>query len=104
MTDASPTPTPAKSRRGLNFLIITLVALALILVAGAWWLLYGRLYESTDNAYVRGDVILVSAQARGTATAVHIQNTDTVKAGDAWWRSTRSTPAWAWMPRPINWP
>ncbi|MQA55451.1 efflux RND transporter periplasmic adaptor subunit [Pseudomonas piscis] len=83
MTDASPTPTPAKSRRGLNFLIITLVALALILVAGAWWLLYGRLYESTDNAYVRGDVILVSAQARGTATAVHIQNTDTVKAGDA---------------------
>ena len=85
MSDATqtPVPAPAKSRRGLIFLLIALVAVAAAVVAGLWYWLYGRLYESTDNAYVRGDVVLISAQVRGTATAVNIQNTDTVKAGDA---------------------
>ena len=49
---------------------------------GAWWWLAGRWSESTDDAYVGGNVVQVTPQAAGTVVAVYADDTDFVKAGD----------------------
>ena len=58
---------------------------ALLLVAGVayglYWLLHARYYESTDNAYVNGNVVQITPQVGGMVTAVNADDTQQVKAG-----------------------
>jgi membrane fusion protein, multidrug efflux system len=72
---------PAGKRRRLIGLVI-----AVFLVAGlgwgAWWLLSGRWHESTDDAYVGGNLVQVNPQVAGTVIAIRADDTDFVKAGD----------------------
>lgn len=63
-----------------------LTALAsLVVVAGLGWAAYEYLvashYESTDNAYVQGNVIQITPQIGGTVMAIMADDTDFVKAG-----------------------
>jgi membrane fusion protein (multidrug efflux system) len=65
-----------------------LIALAsLVVVAGLGWTAYEWLvashYESTDNAYVQGNVIQITPQIGGTVTAILADENDLVKAGQA---------------------
>ncbi len=65
-----------------------LTALATVVVlAGLGWGAYEYLvashYESTDNAYVQGNVIQITPQIGGTVKAVMADDTDFVKAGQA---------------------
>ena len=61
---------------------IILVFLAGVLGWGGWWWLAGQWSESTDDAYVGGNVVQVTPQAPGTVLAVRADDTDFVKAGD----------------------
>ncbi len=69
----------ASRRRALSVLIL------LFAVAGAawaaWWQLVGRYYESTDNAYVAGNLVEVTPQVAGTVIAIGADDTDRVQAG-----------------------
>jgi len=57
-------------------------ALALIaLVWLAWWLLEARFYESTDDAYVAGDLVNVMSQVSGIVVSIAADETDRVQAG-----------------------
>ncbi|HEV3182386.1 MAG TPA: HlyD family efflux transporter periplasmic adaptor subunit [Steroidobacteraceae bacterium] len=57
-------------------------ALAIVaLVVLAWWLLYARFYESTDDAYVAGDLVNVMSQVNGTVVSIGADETDLVTAG-----------------------
>ena len=63
-----------------------LIALAsVVVVAGLGWAAYEYLvashYESTDNAYVQGNVIQITPQIGGTVMAIMADDTDFVKAG-----------------------
>ena len=63
-----------------------LTALAsVVVVAGLGWAAYEYLvashYESTDNAYVQGNVIQITPQIGGTVMAIMADDTDFVKAG-----------------------
>jgi membrane fusion protein, multidrug efflux system len=63
-----------------------LIAVAsVVVVAGLGWGAYEWLvashYESTDNAYVQGNVIQITPQISGTVQAVLAEDTDFVKAG-----------------------
>ncbi len=63
-----------------------LIALAgVVLLAGLGWGAYDYLvashYESTDNAYVQGNVIQITPQIGGTVMAIYADDTDFVKAG-----------------------
>lgn len=58
------------------------VALALILVLGGQWLLVGRHRVSTENAYVRADISLISAKIEGYVRAVPAAENTAVHAGD----------------------
>jgi membrane fusion protein (multidrug efflux system) len=46
-------------------------------------------YESTDNAYVQGNVVQLTPQVAGTVVAIAADDTDFVKAGQTLVRSTR---------------
>ena len=63
-----------------------LILLALVVVAGvvAWsfyWFLSGRFHESTDDAYVSGDVIAITSREAASVLAVHADNTQSVQRG-----------------------
>lgn len=68
-------------RRRIAFRWFGLALLIGALAGGSWWWNEARHVESTDDAYVSGDVVQVSPRVEGTAVAVFAQDTDTVQAG-----------------------
>jgi membrane fusion protein (multidrug efflux system) len=48
---------------------------------GAYWLTVGRYVETTDNAYVGGNVVQITPQVAGTVVAVGADDTQFVNAG-----------------------
>lgn len=76
---------PAKSRRGRRLLRAVLAAGALIgiAVAANWWFTEGRYVESTDNAYVQGDIVVLGPRIEGDVIAIHVADNQPVHAGDA---------------------
>ncbi|MFI4940110.1 MAG: biotin/lipoyl-binding protein, partial [Burkholderiales bacterium] len=85
MNSSSPMPqTPATQNNGKRrSLLIAATLILLIVLAGctAWWLLYGRYFESTDDAYVAGNVVQVTPQVSGTVLAINADDTDLVHMG-----------------------
>jgi membrane fusion protein, multidrug efflux system len=56
---------------------VGVIALAIL----AWWWLYASRYQSTDDAYVAGDLVGVMSQVQGTVTSIGADETDRVLAG-----------------------
>jgi membrane fusion protein (multidrug efflux system) len=83
--DATVDPSPAvglKQRRRTRLLLgVTGVFLVIGLAATAYWWLYARNYEETDDAYVAGDLVNVSSLVTGTVVAIDADETDFVKEG-----------------------
>jgi membrane fusion protein (multidrug efflux system) len=75
----TPTENKTARRRGL-----TLIAVAVVLVGigwGGWHWVTGRHFETTDNAYVAGNVVQITPQVGGTVVAIGADDTDHVLAG-----------------------
>jgi membrane fusion protein (multidrug efflux system) len=68
-----------RRRRWIALLIAALLVVALVVLA--WWLLHARYYESTDDAYVAGDLVNVMSQVNGTVVSIGADETDLVTAG-----------------------
>jgi membrane fusion protein (multidrug efflux system) len=85
VTDSSPAaqaPTGNPGGRRRAFLVFgTLLLVAAIAWALYWWLAL-RQHESTDDAYVAGDVLQVTSAVPGTIVAVRVDDTQTVQRGD----------------------
>jgi membrane fusion protein (multidrug efflux system) len=79
MTLHTPQANPAKRKRLL--IILALVFAAAAIVWGVRWYLHGRNHESTDDAYVAGNLIRVTPRVGGTVAAVLADDTDHVKQG-----------------------
>lgn len=78
MSDAS---TNNNSRRQRGFLILGAVIVIAALAYGAYWFFDARFYESTDDAYVSGNIVAVTSRENGTVLALHVDNTQTVRRG-----------------------
>src|SRR6185437_10921181 len=69
LMDATVAP-PAQGlmqRRRTRWLFIVSAAFVVLAIAGiAYWWLYARNYEETDDAYVAGDLVNVTSQVNGT--------------------------------------
>ncbi|QNQ09992.1 efflux RND transporter periplasmic adaptor subunit [Sphingomonas alpina] len=85
-SDASETPVvpvrgnPRLRRRALTVLA-ALIAIAAI-VWGVFHFLLAKPSEETDDAYVAGDVVSITARDPGMILAVRADNTQTVRAGE----------------------
>jgi membrane fusion protein (multidrug efflux system) len=68
-------------RRRKGFLLFGGVILIGGLAYGAWWLFEGRFTESTDDAYVAGNIVAVTSRENATVTALYADNTQAVHRG-----------------------
>jgi membrane fusion protein (multidrug efflux system) len=80
----APAPQPPNSssrvrRKGLAGLgaLVVLCAVGYL----GYWLLDGRYYESTDDAYVNGDVVQITSEVPGTVIGLHVDDTQRVTLG-----------------------
>jgi membrane fusion protein, multidrug efflux system len=71
------------SRRQRFLTILLVIVLAVAALVGAYYLMFVRGHVSTDNAYVNGNIVQVTAQTGGTIVAVNADETDAVTAGSA---------------------
>lgn len=72
---------PVRNKRRVPLIVVTLV-LAIVLIAYlVWWFINARNFESTDDAYVAGNVVQVTPQVGGTVVAIHADDTELVQAG-----------------------
>lgn len=76
-----PAPHPHNGARRLWLLMLAVVVLLGAVGYGVYWFGHARYYETTDDAYVNGDVVQISSQEPGTVLAVHVDDTQTVAAG-----------------------
>ncbi|CAE6928959.1 MULTISPECIES: HlyD family secretion protein [Pseudomonas] len=70
-------PAQLKRRLSLFVLLVALIAAALL----AHWLLIGRYVESTDNAYVQGEITRVSSQLNARIDQVLVKDNQHVEKG-----------------------
>jgi membrane fusion protein (multidrug efflux system) len=77
-----PQPTtPPKSKRRRILLLIALIFIALGALWATYWVLVLSKREKTDDAYVNGNRVVISAQVSGTVIAVLADDTQLVNAG-----------------------
>ena len=81
MSDISQNRTLKAERRRKGFFLFAIAAAVLALLYGGWWLLTGRFHETTDDAYVAGNIVAVTSREAATVTALYADNTQAVKQG-----------------------
>ena len=80
-TAPAPPVSTRRDRRRRWIVALGAALLVIALVVLAWWLLYARFYETTDDAYVAGDLVNVMSQVNGTVVSIGADETDLVAAG-----------------------
>lgn len=70
-------PAQLKRRLFIFFMLVLLIALGFF----AQWYLKGRFYETTDNAYVQGEITRVSSQLGARVSEVRVQDNQHVDKG-----------------------
>ena len=87
-----------------------LIAVILVLLAGGYWYYnhqtYGRFQQSTDNAYIAADSVIISPKIAGYVERVLVTENQTVASGDALvqlvplrLRRERGRRGWQWRRR-----
>jgi membrane fusion protein (multidrug efflux system) len=76
---AAPAPTNGKRRNILTLIAVIFIVLGLLW--GAYWVLVLAKREQTDDAYVNGNKVVISAQVSGTVIAVLADDTQLAEAG-----------------------
>src|SRR6202162_6506890 len=76
-----PLPEATTGKRRKVLAIIAVVFIVMGLLWGLFWLLVLSKRERTDDAYVNGNKVVISAQVSGTVIAVLADDTQLAKAG-----------------------
>ncbi|MET0661342.1 MAG: efflux RND transporter periplasmic adaptor subunit [Steroidobacteraceae bacterium] len=78
----SPDPNaPSTSKRRTRLIVLAAVVALVGIGYAAYWLLHGRFYESTDDAYVASDLVQITSEVPGAVVAVHVDDTQQVQRG-----------------------
>ncbi len=75
------TARPGNGRRALLLSLLVGLFLAAGIGYAVYWALVARYVESTDDAYVGGNLVQITPQVSGTVLAIGADDTDYVKAG-----------------------
>ena len=79
----TPTSSNNKSqqrKKGLSIFIFLLLLIAI--GSAAYWFFFIKGFEETEDAYVSGNQVMVSAQVAGNIAKINVDNMDPVQAGD----------------------
>jgi membrane fusion protein, multidrug efflux system len=77
-------PVQPAPRNGKRRIVLSVLALVFVVIAVVWVLLYIFIFslrETTDDAYVNGNQVIVSSQVSGTVIALLADDTQLVEAG-----------------------
>jgi len=77
--DSSPASRNGARQRWLT--ILAAVVIAGVLAWGLYWFFDARFFESTDDAYVGGDIVAITSRESATVLALDADNTQAVKRG-----------------------
>jgi membrane fusion protein (multidrug efflux system) len=75
-----PTSQPA-GKRGIMLRLLLLVIVLSAIGAGVWYFLVGRWNESTDDAYVNGNVVQITPMVPGTVVSIGADDGSLVREG-----------------------
>lgn len=79
----TPTSLNNKSQQRKKGLSIFILLLLLIAIGSeAYWYFFIKGFEETEDAYVSGNQVMVSAQVSGNISKINVDNMDPVQAGD----------------------
>jgi membrane fusion protein (multidrug efflux system) len=83
-TPSSPAPSPGKRPSSKRPILIAFAALAIIsaTIAGRYWWTAGRFIESTDDAYIGGDVTVIAPKVPGFIATLAVGDNERVHKGD----------------------
>ncbi len=81
MDNSAEQTIPGNPKRKTALITITAVIVVIAVVYGVYWIITSGKHETTDNAYVNGNIIQITPQIAGTVTAIEAQDTDYVRAG-----------------------
>ena len=81
MSDSTYIRAYQTERRQKGFLIFGGAIVIAGLAYGAWWFYEARFTESTDDAYVAGNIVAVTSRENATVTALYADNTQAVHRG-----------------------
>jgi membrane fusion protein, multidrug efflux system len=70
-----------QNRRKLGLAVIAGVVVTIGAAYGTYWATIARYYQSTDDAYVNGNVVQITPQISGTVISIGADDTQFVKAG-----------------------
>ncbi|MBK6582533.1 MAG: HlyD family efflux transporter periplasmic adaptor subunit [Gammaproteobacteria bacterium] len=73
--------TTSPTRRRVTLILMFLVFALAGVAAGLWYWTVGQWRETTDNAYVTGNLVVVSAQVEGTVVSISTEENDVVATG-----------------------
>ncbi|HWT39458.1 MAG TPA: efflux RND transporter periplasmic adaptor subunit [Paraburkholderia sp.] len=73
---------PNTRRRKLLLSLLGAAVVASAAAYGAYYMTYARYHETTDDAYVSGNLVQLTPQVTGTVIAVNADDTQIVKMGD----------------------
>lgn len=80
---SSETPPSKNNKRRFMLRILGASVLLVALIFGAWYVVKSRWYESTDDAYVNGNVVQITPQITGTVVSIGADDGNFVKQGAA---------------------
>jgi len=63
-------------------IILSLLLLLPLIVGGAYWLYERQQYETTDNAYLKANIVLISPKVQGYVTELALDDNQVVHQGD----------------------
>lgn len=72
-------PHPKSKKKAFTWAILIFLFIGLAYLS--YWWFYDRFYQWTDDAYVNGNMVMVTPQVPGIVTAISSQNTDFVPKG-----------------------
>ena len=67
-------------KKGLSIFILLLLLIAI--GSAVYWFFFIKGFEETEDAYVSGNQVMVSAQVAGNIAKINVDNMDPVQAGD----------------------
>ena len=70
-----------KEKAKKKIFIFLIVLLIIGIIYGIYWILYGRNFVETDDAYVNGNQNIITSQVGGTITEIYIEDTQFVEKG-----------------------